>query len=160
MIQKAFYHSWKCIHRAIYTESKLHKMNKSNGICKVCKTQRETICHLNYECNKVINVWTKIGKLISNVTKTKVELNKRNIFFQFKEQKPVDIFCNFIILNTKYCIWKNRNDVKFNSKNSAGAESIVKETIKMSKSILSVILNSHCKINLILKEFMKVLIEM
>ena len=59
--KKAFYHSWICIHRAICTESKLHKMNKSNGTCKLCKMQSETICHLNYECSEVRNVWTKIS---------------------------------------------------------------------------------------------------
>ncbi len=158
--KKAFYYSWKCIHRAVYTESKLHKMNKSNGTCKLCKMQRETICHLNYECSEVINVWTKISKLIFDVTKTKVDLNKRNVFFHYKEQKPVDIFCNFIILNTKYCIWKNRNDVKFNNKNSAGIDSIVDEITKMSKNLISVILKSQCKINSKLKEFMTVLNEM
>ncbi len=35
----------------------------------------------------------KNGKhLIAKVTKRKVDLNKRNVCFNFKEDKPVDIF--------------------------------------------------------------------
>ena len=158
--KNAYYFSWKCIHRAVYTETKLFKMNKSSGICKLCMSDRETICHLIYECSKVNDVWKKIEELIINVTKTEVELIKRNILFNFKDETPLDIFCNFIILNTKYCIWKNRNNVKFDDRQCVSISDIVKQSIKTSHNLLSVILKSNCNITAKLKSFLNVFNEM
>ena len=44
--KKAVDFHWKVIHRSVYTESRLSKMNRSNGVCKLCHTHIETLCHL------------------------------------------------------------------------------------------------------------------
>ena len=40
---------WKILHRIIYTEELLHKMNKSNGKCHFCTSYVENIEHLFYD---------------------------------------------------------------------------------------------------------------
>jgi exodeoxyribonuclease III len=48
---------WKCLHRAIYIESRLAAMHRSYGYCKLCGHIEETTVHLFYKCEKVLNVW-------------------------------------------------------------------------------------------------------
>jgi hypothetical protein len=51
---------WKEIHRIIYTEERLQKMNKSpNGGCHFCKDP-ENLIHLFVNCKLVDSVWTEI----------------------------------------------------------------------------------------------------
>ena len=48
---------WKIIQRAIYSESRLQKMKRSDGKCILCKNEIETICHLLFECDKIAPLW-------------------------------------------------------------------------------------------------------
>jgi hypothetical protein len=43
---------WKCTHNIIYTESRLRKMNLSNGRCHLCKESniQEDLQHLFFKC--------------------------------------------------------------------------------------------------------------
>jgi hypothetical protein len=51
---------WKTIHRAVFTESRLEKMHKSNGKCKLCNIEIETTVHLLFFCTKITKVWSLI----------------------------------------------------------------------------------------------------
>ena len=44
---------WKCIHFIIYTESRLQKMGKSNGLCHFGNNNTETLQHLFFQCLKI-----------------------------------------------------------------------------------------------------------
>ena len=44
---------WKCIHFIIYTESRLQKMGKSNGLCHFGNNNTETPQHLFFQCLKI-----------------------------------------------------------------------------------------------------------
>jgi len=46
---------WKCTHNIIYTESRLRKMNLSNGRCHLCKESntQEDLQHLFFKCIKL-----------------------------------------------------------------------------------------------------------
>ena len=56
---------WKVLHRIIYTEERLQKMNKSpNGSCHFCKDP-ENLMHLFVNCKLVDSVWTEIFQKIN-----------------------------------------------------------------------------------------------
>ena len=48
---------WNILHNAIFSEKRLQIMNKSDGICKICKTESETLTHLFYECTYIQPIW-------------------------------------------------------------------------------------------------------
>jgi hypothetical protein len=56
---------WKVIHRIIYTEERLQKMNKSpHGGCHFCKDP-ENLMHHFVNCKLVDSVWTEIFQKIN-----------------------------------------------------------------------------------------------
>ena len=132
--KKAFNFHWKTLHHAIYTETRLQKMSKSNGVCKLCENENETICHMLMECEKVQNVWEQIEHLLSQLLQTNVNLSLKDIVFgKLGHQSTTVIFTNFIIYNSKWIIWKHRNNVRYG-----------KEIVKDSKIIYSHVLK-YCK---------------
>ena len=109
---------WKIIHRAVYSETKLQSMGKSNGICKLCNQDFEDITHIFYHCPKIKNIWREIDSIIFEQTGLKTRLNLCNILFGIYESeiKDKNLIINSIILETKWQLWKNRNNVKFGRK--------------------------------------------
>ena len=112
---------WKVIHNAIFTEHKLFLMNMSTGLCHFCKTNTETIKHLFYECsiiNRVIHkIENKINCILENDLHLKISLLSTHLVLGLlHENSLVRKFVNFIIILSKWEIWKLRNNVKFNNK--------------------------------------------
>ena len=68
---------WKVLHRTVFTESKLKLMKKSNGICKLCNVENETICHLIYECSMINYVWEKITNFIQELVESNIVISKK-----------------------------------------------------------------------------------
>jgi hypothetical protein len=59
---------WKVIHRIIYTEERLQKMNTSpNGSCHFCKDP-ENLIHLFVNCKLVDSVWNNFFLVFSNIS--------------------------------------------------------------------------------------------
>ena len=54
--RKSFDFHFKYNHRAVYTESRLKQMGRSDGNCKLCKTKTEDLCHLLFECIHIKNI--------------------------------------------------------------------------------------------------------
>ena len=44
---------WKTVHRAIYSEKRLQQMKRSDGKCKICKTEDETTMLQNGFCGSI-----------------------------------------------------------------------------------------------------------
>ena len=112
---------WKVIHNAIFTENKLFLMNMSTGLCHFCKTNTETIKHFFYECsliNSVIHkIENKIKCILGNDLQLKISLLSTHLVLGLlHENSLVRKFVNFIIILSKWEIWKLRNNVKFNNK--------------------------------------------
>ena len=128
---------WKILHRAIYSEEKLRLMNKSNGICKLCNIENETLCHLFHQCSKISNIWPKIHKVITNVTGKTFPMDSIHIMLGYNKTIIGDeitrIMYNYFVFITKWLIWKHRNNVKFGTTNLQTSEFIYNETIKLCK---------------------------
>ena len=118
---------WKIIHRAVYSETKLQSMGKSNGICKLCNQVFESITHIFYDCCKIKNIWKEVDSLILEHTGVDTSLDLCNILFGIFEPeiKDKNHIINTIILETKWQLWKNRNNVKFGKKNCLDVQHIL-----------------------------------
>ena len=141
--KKAIDFHWKSLHRAIYTENRLSKMKRSNGLCKLCLTHTETLCHLLSECKIAYSVWRNVEKLLNHLTGYSLDLNKYNIIFGVKEDKTYDTMYNFIVYNTKWCLWKNRNNVRYGKENIKNADTVFNDIVSFCKSEAKVITNSN-----------------
>ena len=125
---------WKTLHHAVYSEVRLKQMNRSNGKCKLCHVKDETLCHLFYDCIHVKPVWQKLQVSLKNVFGYDLPLNSECIILGVSDNE-IELSCsrmiyNFAIFNSKWCIWKHRNNVKYNGKQ-------VNSTINMLKTITS-----------------------
>ena len=112
---------WKVIHNAIFTEHKLFLMNMSNGLCHFCKANTDTITHLFYDCaiiKRTINeIEDKINRILEADTQLKVNLSSAHLVLGFlHESSHVRNFINFILILSKWEIWKLRNKIKFDNR--------------------------------------------
>ena len=63
--QKIIQFQWKCMHFIVYTESRLQKMGKLNGICHFCKTNKtETLQLLFFQCLKINPIIEELNTMI------------------------------------------------------------------------------------------------
>ena len=109
------------IHRIIYTEERLQKMNKSpNGSCHFCKDP-ENLMHLFVNCKLVDNVWTEIFQKINeffeqNKIKTISKSENSIILGISHRDDQLNAIVNTILTTTKWMIWKERNVAKYQKK--------------------------------------------
>ena len=112
---------WKVIHRIIYTEERLQKMNKSpNGGCHFCKDP-ENLMHLFVNCKLVDSVWTEIFQKINefyeqNEIKTISKSENSIILGISHRDDQINAIVNTILTTTKWMIWKERNVAKYQKK--------------------------------------------
>ena len=96
---------WKCTHNIIYTESRLRKMNLSNGRCHLCKKSniQEDLQHLFLKC--IIT-----NQFISNITISINTLNvgtvENNMMFGFNMGGKHELLLNTLFFISKWSIWK------------------------------------------------------
>ena len=129
---------WKTIHRAVYSEQRLMLMNKSNGVCKICNIANETLCHLLFECGKIKSIWINVQDLLKNAANTNYALTSRYVITGFSKDSIINdesirILYNFVIMLTKWFIWKHRNDVKFGTSDIKDSTIIYNRVIKKCK---------------------------
>ena len=139
---------WKTLHRTIFTETKLKAMKKSDGMCKLCYAEEETICHLLYSCNKIHNVWNKLENFLSKLLEDKITLDVKKVILGYKKFNTPDnndekIFFNFMVYNTKWSIWKHRNDVKYGNKKIKNVNVIYDTIVKLCKRDANIMLKSN-----------------
>jgi len=93
-------------------------MHKSNGICKICQKETETTIHLLFECNIASQLWQIVEEMIQNIINYEMHFSiKTTIFGITKEENfALKQIINFIIMETKWQIWKHRNEVKYGQK--------------------------------------------
>ena len=122
-------------------------MNKSNGLCKLCNTQNETLCHLFVECCKISDIWTKVHNIIVNVTGENFAMSKTNIMLGYNNviitNVNTRIMYNYFVYITKWLLWKHRNNVKFGTSALKTVDFIYEETIKCCKLEAQNIKNGH-----------------
>ena len=138
---------WKTLHHAVYSEVRLKQMNKSNGKCKLCHVQDETLCHLFYDCVHVKPVWQQMQVILNNVFGYDIPLNSENIILGISNNE-IELTCsriiyNFAIFNSKWCIWKQRNNVKYNGKQVNGTINMLKTITMYCKEEASILFNQN-----------------
>ena len=148
---------WKLAHRALFSEKRLQRMNKSDGKCKICKYEDETLCHLVRDCSKIFPVWTLIEHLLNDICNEDINLSTRDILFGIRQDRfisPVysDV-ANFIILAAKWEIWKQRNNVKMEGAQVIKSFDMFKKIVDACNSQIDLLQHSKKwdKINLALK---------
>ena len=146
--RKSFNFHWKCIHRDVFTESRLKKMKKSNGKCTVCTIDNENIPHLLYECPIIKPIWTKIEQLMYNLTGENVNINVQSILFSSMrtQQKCSNIFFNFLVYAAKWRIWKHRNNIKYGQARVKSSNDIFLDIVMDYKNQAEIVMNS-CNFN-------------
>jgi hypothetical protein len=113
---KAVQFQWKFLHNVIYTEHKLSLMNLSDGKCCICKSHRETLFHLFWECDFSKNVWTYVIQKLKSakILENDFSISQSTALFGSFEHAINDKLINTVIFETKWAIWKYRNNCKHN----------------------------------------------
>ena len=55
--------NWKIFYGQVNTETRLEKMNMSNGMCVVCENGKENLEHLLIDCRHVYGIWDAVERL-------------------------------------------------------------------------------------------------
>ncbi len=113
---KAKNFQWKFLYNAIFTEHRLSLMGLSNGLCILCKTHHENLIHLFCDCEKVKPFWEEANRIINRALNAigypSVTFSAQNIALGYNPHKFSNVI-NTLIFETKWYIWKYRNDTKF-----------------------------------------------
>ena len=112
---------WKVIDNAIFTEHKLNLMNMFDGLCHFCKENTENLRHLFYYCRRVNWIIHEIEIKVNHILEEDLQQRINSTPFHFilgflHEKSYIRIFVNFIIILTKWEIWKHRNKIKHDNK--------------------------------------------
>jgi len=134
---------WKCIHRAVYTECRLKKMKKSNGLCKICHVNEETTCHMLFECHSIRKYWNYLSEICSEILNITYNFDVQQVLFNNKESinETTNNVLNFVTLESKWQIWKNRSNVKYGNKVHKNNNDILNTVIKQCTQKLEIFKN-------------------
>ena len=140
---------WKIIHRAIYTESRLSKMGRSDGLCKICNQYEETTSHLFYECNLASSLWEYLTRNILCKCNCIFIFTLEDVLFgcQFEGNKGLKDLVHFLALELKWQLWKNRNNVKYGNKQSMDKENLMKLVLEQCSIHFATIQQCHINVN-------------
>ena len=134
---------WKVVHRAVFTESRLQQMNRSDGMCKSCKILRETTLHLLKDCHKLEFIWHQIENRLNVIFKMRYSLLLSDVIFaKSVDNKDHSFIINCFILEAKWQIWKERNRIKFEIAEPLTSAKLLEIIFNAVKSNLSIIRNS------------------
>ena len=107
---------FKLIHDIFPDNRILHKIGKiDSDKCDFCKTNRDSVQHYLWFCNKVQEYWSSVELLLQEATGLEISLNLQTILFggNFSNNYNLNIMVNFIILVAKHhlhcCKWRKGN---------------------------------------------------
>ena len=95
-------------------------MRVSNGLCNICKRERETLFHLFFSCEIIQPVLANF-EIIINAVIDLLDIGLRNLQFTdivlgyYKIPNKCNLL-NTIIFELKWNTWKYRNSCKFDNK--------------------------------------------
>jgi len=88
-------------------------MKFSDGLCTICKDERENIDHLLIFCKELHLLWRTIENIIVTFLEKDFKLSYKYIISGILERSFEDDLVNLIISVTRYIIWKRRNRAKY-----------------------------------------------
>ena len=106
----------------LYLNKKLFTFRKSTSpLCFFCKLSDETVLHLIYECNIILNLWNKLVVFFENKS-TLFNLSPQATFLSFLGFLTVDsellLIQNHLLLIFKICIFNSRESESLKIKSS------------------------------------------
>ncbi len=111
--RKCLDYNWKVFHGQVNTESRLHRMKLSDGICVICKHDIENIEHLLVSCSSIVKLWKWVEYICSVLYNKQFALNKEIILLGMLNDSNIDKIINMILHICKWVIWKRRCVVKY-----------------------------------------------
>ena len=97
-------------------KKKLKTLKKSNGLCKICRKDIESVQHMFYQCGTIRKLWNRIEGVLSGVLGIHITLHEKDVILSIYEQVSDKVsVINFVIMNAKWIIWKSRNNKKYNN---------------------------------------------
>ena len=102
---------YRLIHRILATNAFLHKLGiKESANCTFCDSNSETLIHLFYNCPIVQNFLLQVIEWIkSECTHIRtLQLSMKDIIVGIQEKQRTDKTLDFIIIQAKYFIYKNK----------------------------------------------------
>ena len=86
---------YKILNNVLYLNKKLFKFRKSTSpLCPFCKLSDETVLHLFYECNIILNLWNELDLFFENE-------------FMLFDLTPQAAFLGFLNVNSKLLLIQN-----------------------------------------------------
>ena len=101
--------NWRVFYGVLPIENRLKSMRKSDGICKLCNCQAETLKHLFLECSKLGNIWNMVQGLLCKTLDMDISVDYKTIILgKDIKEKNYDVI-NMSVFICKWEIWKRRN---------------------------------------------------
>ena len=160
--------NWKTFYNLIYVESKLRRMNYSDGICKVCHTGTENLEHMLISCCYKRKIWKLIERVIQQSFGDGFSLSKLEIMcgiFPDDLQNDNILIVNMILGMTRYHIYLMRNITKNEGKQITFTECYVRLRYYMTNHVKLLLISKHTtqnmkdQLNLILHNITSVLMN-
>ena len=99
---------YRIVHRILTTNKDLYNYNMiTSPLCTFCKTDKETIIHLMFECRYVNRLWQNLLNWIENKTDTLITLDPKTTLLGYTEKRN-DVL-NLIFLVTKEYIYSRKH---------------------------------------------------
>ena len=99
---------YRLLHRALILNSHLYRWGLMNtNLCSFCKSEKETIVHLFWNCEIVQELWQNVRNLNSVYSNVTLSLSTKNVIFNRVHNSKKNIG-NFLCLLTKQYIYKQR----------------------------------------------------
>ena len=117
---------FKIFHSVLNCESRLKKMKDkkgvpySNGICKCCGQQEESIEHLLVACQYRLKIWKILQLTIEHFLGYSFSIDSLKIMtghFEGPEDHNTGLVLNFLLGVTRYHFWLTRNSIKLDKIN-------------------------------------------
>lgn len=110
---KLHWFQYRILHRILATNDFLHKIKiKTDSSCTFCKNYPETLEHLFWNCGIISEFWEKIETWINENSDYIVAIVMYNVIFGITFKREFHIPVNYIIILTKYYIYKCRTNNK------------------------------------------------
>jgi len=99
---------WEMIHRNFITNYSLKKMNRSDGICKLCHLIEEDRCHIFTTCNVINSLYRHFSAILLQLYPNQIT-NEEKIFGIYIEKTPKIELRNYITFFIRHTVYRNRN---------------------------------------------------
>ena len=112
--RKAIDIQWLSLQNGLYTESKLQRMNLSDGFCKYCTVEKETCEHLFYDCELIGKVWEQLGMMTIETWSINCNKEMTVIFGQTDEGLDCNVskVIQYVVMSCKFILWKRSKLLK------------------------------------------------